>query len=135
MTLYVDSSAMLKRYVDEPDSPLADRLLAADPVLVTSRLTELEVRHNLARLVATEKLEAVRRRFLSDLEAFAIVALDAIICREAAIVAERTLCRSLDALHLASARRIGPAVTVLTFDLRQARVARSLGLEVVGAQA
>jgi predicted nucleic acid-binding protein len=47
-------------------------------------------------------------------------------------IAEQTQCRSLDALHLAAALRAGPATTVLTFDARQARVARTLGLDVVG---
>ncbi len=133
MTLYVDSSALLKRYVDEPDSPLADQFMAADPILVTSRLTQIEIRRNLTRLIAAEELGAIRRRFQSDLEAFAVVALDVVTCREAAEIAERTLCRSLDALHLAAARRIGEGVTFLTFDGRQARAARMVGLEVVGA--
>ena len=44
MTLYVDSSAFLKRYVDEHDSDTAVHLMGTDPVLVTSRLTEVEVR-------------------------------------------------------------------------------------------
>jgi predicted nucleic acid-binding protein len=42
--------------------------------------------------------------------------------------------RTLDALHLAAAQRVGgPAMPFLTFDLRQAQAARSLGLTVVGA--
>jgi len=40
VTLYVDSSALLKRYVDEHDSEAAVGLMATDPVLVTCRLTE-----------------------------------------------------------------------------------------------
>jgi hypothetical protein len=36
MTLYVDSSALLKRYVDEHDSEASVGLMATDPVLVTS---------------------------------------------------------------------------------------------------
>lgn len=53
-------------------------------------------------------------------------------CNDAARVAEQTLCRSLDALHLASAQRTGAATTVLTFDIRQARAARAIGLDVIG---
>jgi predicted nucleic acid-binding protein len=133
VTLYVDSSALMKRYVDEHDSEAAMTLMATDPVLVTSRLTEVEVRRNLARLFSDRELVAVRRQFTEDLDAFALVALDATTCNEAARVAEQTLCRSLDALHLASALRAGANTTVLTFDIRQAQVARGLGLAVVGA--
>ncbi len=39
MTLYVDTSALLKRYVVEHDSESAEELLLSDSVLVTSRLT------------------------------------------------------------------------------------------------
>jgi predicted nucleic acid-binding protein len=134
MTLYVDSSALLKRYVDEHDSDVAVELMATDPVLVTSRLTEIEVRRNLARLLEAEAEAALRakRALLDDLEAFAIVALDATTCNEAARIAEQTMCRSLDAIHLAAALRTGTSTTLLTFDVRQAQAARAVGLGVVG---
>jgi len=132
VTLYVDSSALLKRYVDEHDSGAAVGLMATDPVLVTSRLTEVEVRRNLARLLDGAALAGTRRRLSTDLDAFALVSLDAVTCNEAARIAEQTLCRSLDALHLAAALRAGHATTVLTFDVRQAQVARAVGLSVVG---
>lgn len=132
MTLYVDSSALLKRYVDERDSDVAEAHLGTDPVLVTSRLTEIEVRRNLARLLdGPEQLDA-KRQLIADLDAFALVNLDATTCSEAARIAEQTWCRSLDSLHLAAAWRAGPATTVLTFDARQAQAARSIGLAVIG---
>jgi predicted nucleic acid-binding protein len=132
MSLYVDSSALLKRYVDEHDSEVAVSVMASDPVLVTSRLTEVEVRRNLARLLDGDDLFSARRRLAVDLDAFALVALDATTCGQAALIAEQTLCRSLDSLHLAAARRAGSAIVLLTFDLRQAQVARSLGMTVLG---
>jgi hypothetical protein len=47
----------------------------------------------------------------------------------AAAIAEVTGARTLDALHLAAAQRVGgAAVPFLTFDLRQAQPARGLGL-------
>ena len=133
MTLYVDSSALLKRYVDEHDSDLADELLRSDPVLVTSRLTEVEVRRNLARLLDGDDLERQRRSVSIDLDAFAMVGLDAVTMGVAARIAEQTLCRSLDSIHLAAAQRCGTATVLATFDVRQAAVARRLGMTVVGA--
>ena len=61
MTLYVDSSALLKRYVDEHDSEAAVNLMTTDPVLVTSRLTEIEVRRNLTLLLNGTELTSSRR--------------------------------------------------------------------------
>ena len=132
MTLYVDTSALLKRYVREHDSEVAIHLMSSDPVLVTSRLTEVELRRNLTRLLDGDDLLAARRRARADLDAFALVSLDDATCNEAARVAEQTLCRSLDALHIAAALRTGKSTTLLTFDIRQAQAARSLGLAVIG---
>ncbi len=132
MTLYVDTSALLKRYVDERDSDVAEQLMAADPVLVTSHLTEVELRRNLARLLDGEDLVRTRRQVQTDLDAFALVSLDATTCSEAARIAEQTLRRSHDALHIAAAHRAGERTVLLTFDVRQAQAARSAGLTVIG---
>lgn len=133
MSLYVDSSALLKRYVDEADSGAADALLRSDPSLITARHTTVEVRRNLARVLAGRDLAAARADFARDLGAFSIIELDERTCAAAADLAEVTGVRTLDALHLAAAQRVGgAAVPFLTFDVRQAQAARSLGLTVVG---
>ena len=132
MTLYVDSSALLKRYIEEPDSDLADELMRSDTVLVTSRLTEVEVRRNLARLLDGDDLERQRRALRNDLDAFALVSLDSTTMTTASRIAEQTLCRSLDSIHLAAASRAGRSTVLLTFDTRQAAAARASGFTVVG---
>lgn len=132
MTLYVDTSALFKRYVDERDSDAAEQFMDADPVLVTSHLTEVELRRNLTRVLRGEDLLEARRQAQADLDTFALVGLDATTCADAARIAEQTLCRSLDALHIAAARRAGERTVLLTFDIRQAQAARSAGLTVVG---
>jgi uncharacterized protein len=134
VSLYVDSSALLKRYVDEADSDAAEALLRSDPSLLTARHTIVEVRRNLARLLVDNDAAAARSAFTQDLRVFSIVELDELTCDTAAGIAEMTGVRTLDALHLAAAQRVGgAAVPFLTFDLRQAQAARSLGLTVVGA--
>ena len=133
MTLYVDTSALLKRYISEHDSDVAEQLLNTDPLLVTCRLTEVELRRNLARLLAGDELLHARRQAQADLNAFALISIDSTTCNSAALIAEQTLCRSLDALHVAAARRTGDTTTFLTFDVRQAQTARSVGLVVIGA--
>jgi predicted nucleic acid-binding protein len=133
MSLYVDSSALLKRYVDEPDSDAADALLRSDPSLLTARHAIVEVRRNLARLLDERDATAARAAFLDDLAAFSIIELDRVICDAAADIAEITGVRTLDALHLAAAQRAGgSAVPFLTYDVRQAQAARGLGFTVVG---
>ena len=132
MSLYIDSSALLKRYIDEPDSETAGALLASDPSLLTARHTIVEVRRNLARLLDGRDGAAARAAFIADLAAFGIVELDEVTCDAAADIAELTGARTLDALHLAAAQRIGgAAVPFVTFDVRQAQAARMLGMTVL----
>lgn len=133
MTLYVDTSALLKLYVEEADSALAAELVSSDPVLVTSWIAVVETRRNLARLLDGAPLLAATRAFEEDLDAFALVAAGELVCRAAARIGEVLGVRSLDAIHLASAQQLQiRALPFLTFDLRQAQAARSLGLTVLG---
>ena len=134
MTAYVDSSALLKRYLIEPDSKLGQSLLDEDVDLVTSRITIVEVRRALGLLASAVERVLTRANFAHDLESISIVEVDALVCADAASIAEETGLRSLDAIHVASARRISDVdITFITFDVRQAAVARSLGLTVLGA--
>jgi predicted nucleic acid-binding protein len=134
MSLYVDSSALLKRYIDEPDSDAAEALLRSDPDPLTARHSIVEVRRNLARLLDEADAAAARAAFLEDIAVFSIIELDRVTCETAADIAEITGVRTLDALHLAAAQRVGgSAVPFLTYDVRQAQAARGLGFTVVGA--
>jgi uncharacterized protein len=133
VSLYVDSSALLKHYIDEPDRDRFESLYAADPIHITGRHAIVEVRRNLARLLEPGDSAAMRAAFAQDVRSLYLVELDEVVCEDAAAIAELTGIRTLDALHLAAARRAGDGVTLLTFDLRQAQAARSLGLPVVGA--
>ncbi len=133
MTLYADTSALLKRYVDEPDSDRTVELLVSDPVLVTGRHTIVELRRNLACLLSASHATSARAAFAEDVASLSIVELDQDTCKLAATIAEQTGVRTLDALHLGAARRLGTTLTFLTFDVRQAQAARSLGFSVAGA--
>lgn len=134
MTAYVDSSALLKRYLIEPDSKRGQSLLDDAVDLVTSRITIVEVRRALGLLTSAVERVLARANFARDLESISIIEVDALVCADAASIAEETGLRSLDSIHVASARRIPDAgITFITFDVRQAEVARSLGLTVLGA--
>jgi predicted nucleic acid-binding protein len=132
--LYVDSSALLKRYVDEPESGQCERYLLADPDWLTARVTYVEVRRNLARLLDARALAEARRSFARDWKRTTVVELDEATCVAAAELAEASGVRSIDALHLAAAGRVGrDALRFLTYDIRLARAAREQGFAVLGA--
>jgi predicted nucleic acid-binding protein len=131
----VDTSALLKRYVEEPDSEACDRHLLADPVWLTGRHTAIEVRRNLMRLLDGDALSVAREQFVVDWRRLQVIELDELTCEIAAGIAEATGARSLDALHLGALTRVGGkgALSLITYDLRQAQAARALGFTVIGA--
>lgn len=134
MTQYVDSSALVKRYLEEPDASSARELLAADTEWVTANHAYTEV----YRTLHIRGAEAERGRALLQLEQdwqrMLVVALDDSLCRRAAELSIVTGTRTLDALHLAAAERAGGrALPLLTFDIRQAVAGRNLGFTVIGS--
>jgi predicted nucleic acid-binding protein len=134
VSLYVDPSALLKLYFAEPDSDRAEDILASDLDWITGRVTSVEVRRNLARELVGSDLAAARRQFERDWANTAVVELTLEVCEAAAELAEVTGARSLDALHLGAAKVVGGgALPIVTFDLRQAQAARSLGWVVLGS--
>lgn len=134
MTLYLDSSALLKRYIDEPDSDRYNDILGHDETWLTSRITWVEVWRNLGRRLTGADAPRMRDAFRADWGRLAVVEIDAVLAEDAGRLADLTGARSLDALHLASLQRAGPTgITLVTADLRQAQAARSFGWTVLGA--
>lgn len=133
MAVYVDTSTLLKRFLEEPDSDRAESYLLGDPNWYSGRHAYVEVRRNLARALEGDEWVRLRELFEEDWRRTSIIEVDETTCRLAADISEQTGLRSLDALHLGAASRLGPeAVSYLTFDIRQAQVARQLGFSVLG---
>ena len=133
MTLYLDSSALFKRYVAEPGSEIVEPLLFGDAQWVTANHTFVEISINLGRRLGYSALPVAAARFERDWEAIRVVGLDHSLCRRAADIGADHRLQTLDALHLAAAERAGgPELTFVTFDARLAEVARAMGFPVAG---
>ena len=133
MTLYVDSSALIKRYVAEDDSDLADAVLLADTEWVTGRHTLVEVMLAIHGRLGDAERGVATAGFERDWERSFVVALDDAVCSRAAEFGVATGAHSLDALHLASADRAGGrSIPIVTFDVRLGLAARALGFNVIG---
>lgn len=131
MTLFLDTSALLKRYIDEPGTRDVVRAMEADPDWVASALAETETELALCHLLEEEDLrDQVRTRFRTDWARFLVVAVDRECLLRAAEIGCDQRVRTLDALHLAAASRLPGPVTLLTFDARQAAAAAAMGMLV-----
>jgi len=134
LTLYIDSSALIKRYLAEDDSDIAEAALLADTEWVTGRHTLVEIMLALHRRLGDAELGVAKLALERDWERSFVVALDDAVCRRAVDFGVATGVRSLDALHLAAADRAGGrSVPIVTFDIRLGQAARSLGFSVIGA--
>jgi hypothetical protein len=134
VTLYVEASALLKLYLDEPESSLAEEILRGDGSWVSACFCAVEVRRNLARALSGDALADARAEFADDWAGTLSVEIDSAASDRAAELAEATGVRTLDALHLEAAERSGAAeelLPVVTFDRRLAGAARSLGWAVL----
>ena len=79
-------------------------------------------------------LRAAQGQFERDWRGVAVVELTSEVCEAAAEIGGVTGARTLDALHLGAARTaVGGTLPFVTFDLRQAQVARALGWVVLGS--
>jgi predicted nucleic acid-binding protein len=121
--VYLDSSALVKLVLSEPESPALNRFLAVRHVRASSALARVEV----IRAVRTQSMLPLRKTH-TLLDSLSLVALDDAILRSAATIEPLSI-RSLDAIHLASALSLGPGLEALvTYDRRMDEAARFLGI-------
>lgn len=122
---YLDSSAIVKLVVREPESDALVAGVLGDPEVVSSALAWTEVMRAARRAgIAAAQAEAV-------LGGIALVPVDHSILRAAANLLPATL-RTLDAVHLATAATLLPDISsFVTYDERQSRGAVHLGLTAV----
>ena len=134
MSVYLDSNALVKRYVAEPGSDLVGAIMGDDPSWIAGRHAWVEVWLALGRLLPSDRIGEARDAFARDWRRMTVVELDDRVCRVAGGMGDNLMLRTLDSLHLACADRVGfRSVPLLTFDLRLASAARSAGFTVVGS--
>ncbi|MEJ7718240.1 MAG: type II toxin-antitoxin system VapC family toxin [Thermoleophilaceae bacterium] len=124
--LYVDTSALGRVLLGEPDAPAIVRELRGFDQPVASELLRVELR----RVGLREGLLGDADRLLS---AIALVPLDAGLLQAAETVGPSSVA-TLDAIHLVTALRLadrGAIVAVLTYDERLAEGARRHGIDVL----
>lgn len=122
--IYLDSSAIVKLAVAEPESQALRIHLRRRRPLVSSALARTEV---LRALLPTGEIAVSRGREV--LRRLDLIRINDRVLDSAAIL-EPAQVRSLDAIHLATAQLLGEDLAqVITYDDRLADAARSLGLK------
>jgi predicted nucleic acid-binding protein len=126
--LYVDTSALAKLVVEEPESEAVNDLLESWPLRVSSIVTWAELPRAALRKGHGAKAS---RRAEALLESIDLIELDVPLARFAARLKPATL-RSLDAIHLASALSLGDDLGgFVAYDMWLTRSARAAGLRTL----
>ena len=141
MILYLDTSTLVKLYLDEEHSDLVQLWAERAEILCTSRVAYPEATAALARRwrdgdLGDEAFQAIRGVLSDQWPDFSSVELDELAAGELAV---RHVLRGFDAIHLAAALEVAAGAAGIqfyfsSFDLQLNRAAREAGLEVLDAE-
>ena len=134
---YVDTSALIKRYVEELGRRQVLQLLRKNECVVSAVLP-IEVRSTLRRRVSEgtldeERTAAILRRFTADRAFWTLIEVSGEALTAAETLAATHPLRALDAIHVASAQlfaaRIAPSEFIfVSADVQQTTAAAALGM-------
>ncbi len=139
MIVYLDASALVKRYLAETGSAEVDDLVAQATIIATSLISRAEVSAAISRaarskLVGRRGAEKALTSFRSEWDELAATEVTRSLVGKADALALEHGLRGYDAVHLASALllhdHVGELVTLATFDRELWEAAPRVGLAV-----
>lgn len=133
MKTFFDSSAFVKRYIEEAGSPTVEALCMAATELAVSIVCIPEVISALNRRVrdrdfSHRQYETAKDNMLEDARDIVIVNLTPEVISTCTTILETSPVRAMDALHVACAVQWGAELFV-SADKRQVSAARKAGLQ------
>jgi predicted nucleic acid-binding protein len=140
--LYLDTSALVKLYVDEDGSLAVRRAVERADLIATSAIAYVEARSAFVRRRHEGGLSSAGyRRIVRDLDAdwdrYWVLGVSDALVREGARLAEAHRLRAFDAVHLASATAVraegGDGCLFACWDSTLQRAAEREGLVALGA--
>jgi predicted nucleic acid-binding protein len=134
LNVFLDSSALAKRYVQESGSARVDELLLSASSLGISMISVPEVvsalcRRRRERKLSQQQYRKAKQALLDDLRDASVVNVTDQVVARAVELLERWPLRSSDSLHVASAAEWGADLFV-SADESQCAAARGYGLRV-----
>ncbi|MDQ2680219.1 MAG: type II toxin-antitoxin system VapC family toxin [Candidatus Eremiobacteraeota bacterium] len=140
MTLYLDTSALVKLYIEEPEAQLVRDAVSGAAGIATSQLGYVELRSALARRRREGSITAPDYAQLlgqvePDFRGFYLIPVSRRLIADSAELSERHGLRAYDAVHLASAlesRTRSSQVIFACWDLTLRNAAESTGLQTLG---
>lgn len=140
MNLYLDASALVKRYIAENSSEEVNQWIGEADLVVTSLITRVEVAAAITRaqrmkIIDPDESDAALNQFRFEWESFLRLSItENTVIRGDLLVCEHNL-RGFDATHLACAliwqESLGLPVALATFDGQLVQAAKALRIAVL----
>jgi predicted nucleic acid-binding protein len=135
--VYLDASALVKRYVSESGSREVNALIARASVVGTAEISHAEVSSALAkavrmRMLSREEAASALQLFNAEWESLIRLQLTEVLISRAATLAWERGLRGYDSVHLAAALfwqdMLGDTVTLASYDRQLWEAAKATGL-------
>jgi predicted nucleic acid-binding protein len=135
--IYLDASALVKRYVSEAGSTEVNTLISRASVVGTAAISRAEVSSALAkavrmRLLSHEEAASALQVFNSEWESLIRLQLTEVLISRAAMLAWERGLRGYDSVHLAAALFwqdvLGDPITLASYDRQLWKAAKTSGL-------
>lgn len=141
--IYLDTSALIKRFVNEKGSPLVQSIVQGKGPVATAKIAYAEIFAGLTRKLREDNLSKTQyavacRQFETDWQAYLRVELEDNILLLARDLIQRRPLRGFDAIHLASALRLkivlGEEITFAAADGRLLKAAEAENLKSLNVE-
>jgi predicted nucleic acid-binding protein len=134
LNIFVDSSALAKRYIEEKGSDRLQAIISSASALGVSVICIPELisalcRRRRERRLSSQQYRDAKAAVLSDIEDASVIGISEEVIARSVELLEHFPLRSADALHIACAAEWSAELFV-SADERQARAARAHGLQV-----
>lgn len=135
MIVYIDTSDLVKLYVDESGSERVKNIVRDTTVLSTSKIAYAEARSAFARKqkeggFSRKLLRGIVEDFNRDWESYFVIEVTDGIIRSAGDIAEKHLLRGFDSIHLASAINLkNKTRSEIYFSSNDSKLNKSAGKE------
>ncbi len=135
MNVFLDSSALVKRYLEEKGSAAVEQICVKASHIIVSIVALPEVfsalnRKKREQVVSQQQYEIIKRALFSECEEFLTCPLSPAVIKLSIDFTEKFPLRAMDALHLACAVDFNAELFVSS-DERQVNAARDLKLKVM----
>jgi len=132
--IFLDSSALVKRFIEESGSDKVEKLCMASQEIVVSIISLPEIvsalnRRKREKTISSRQYTEIKERLILEFEDYLSCPFTPEIIESSIRILERFPLRAMDAIHLASATSI-PIDLFISADVRQLNAAKQMRLKV-----